>query len=346
MSAGAWAVGCLLSTALPLLTAARPPAAGDEVCAACHQKESARFRETPMARALEPVAQSEILRRHPSLDFKDGSFQWRLVRDGERSLMTVSGKGETLTVPLLWAFGRGQAGQTYIFERDGVFYESRVSFYNAFEGLDLTMGAQQSQARNIDDAAGRRMDTLDARDCFGCHSTGAVSGGRLHLESIVPGVGCESCHGATAQHLAAVRAGNPAAAKMAKLAGRSAEDAAELCGRCHRTWSQIALNGPRGVLNVRFQPYRLTNSKCWDTADARLACSACHDPHGPLETTAASYDGRCSACHSAALHTKTCRVAKANCVTCHMPKIELPGAHARFTDHQIRIVRPGEAYPN
>jgi hypothetical protein len=133
---------------------------------------------------------------------------------------------------------------------------------------------------------------------------------------------------------------------MAKLAGRTAEEAAELCGRCHRTWSQIALNGPRGVLNVRFQPYRLTNSKCWDTADARLACSACHDPHGPLETAASSYDGRCSACHSAALHTKTCRVAKANCVTCHMPKIELPGAHASFTDHQIRIVRPGEAYPN
>jgi hypothetical protein len=29
-----------------------------------------------------------------------------------------------------------------------------------------------------------------------------------------------------------------------------------------------------------------------------------------------------------------------------MPKIELPGAHARFTDHQIRIARTGQAYPN
>ncbi len=97
--------------------------------------------------------------------------------------MTVTGKGETVTAPLLWAFGRGQAGQTYVFERDGAFYESRVSFYNALGGLDLTMGAQQSQARNIEEAAGRRMDAIGARDCFGCHSTGAVSGGRLHLES-------------------------------------------------------------------------------------------------------------------------------------------------------------------
>ena len=272
----------------PLATAAAAPIAGDQVCAECHRDVTARFRGTPMAGALAPVAGCEILQRNPDLTFQEGGFQWRIVRDGERSVMTVTGKGETITAPLLWAFGRGQAGQTYVFERDGAFYESRVSFYNALGGLDLTMGAQPSQPKNIDDAAGRRMDATGARECFGCHSTGAVSGGRLHLESIVPGVGCESCHGAAEQHVAAVRAGNPAAAKMAKLAGRTAEEMAELCGRCHRTWSQIALSGPRGVLNVRFQPYRLTNSKCCDTADARIACSACHDPHGPLETSAAS----------------------------------------------------------
>ena len=335
-----------LPWALPFLAIAATPIPSDQVCAECHEKVVARFRGTPMARALDPVSQTEILRGHPSLTFQEGGFQWRIVREGERSLMTVTGKGQTLTVPLLWAFGRGQAGQTYVFERDGALYESRVSFYNALGALDLTMGAQQSRATNLDDAAGRRMDAIGARECFGCHSTGAVSGGSLRLESISPGVGCESCHGPAEQHVAAVRAGNPVAARMAKLAGRPAEEMAELCGRCHRTWSQIALNGPRGVLNVRFQPYRLTNSKCFDTSDARLACAACHDPHGPLETSPASYDSRCTACHSAAGHRKTCRVAKADCVTCHMPKIDLPGAHARFTDHQIRIARAGEPYPN
>jgi hypothetical protein len=29
-----------------------------------------------------------------------------------------------------------------------------------------------------------------------------------------------------------------------------------------------------------------------------------------------------------------------------MPKVELPGSHARFTDHDIRIVRANESYPN
>ncbi len=273
-----------LALALPLLATAAPPAAADQACAGCHEKVAASFRATPMARALEPVTECEILRQHPSLAFQEGGFQWRIVRQGNASIMTVTSGGESLTVPLLWAFGRGQAGQTYVFERGGVLFESRVSFYNALNGLDLTMGAQQSQARNIDDAAGRRMDSGGARDCFGCHSAGAVTGGKLHMESLHPGVGCESCHGNADRHLAAVQAGKPESAPMPRLGKQSAEEAAELCGKCHRTWSQIALSGPRGVLNVRFQPYRLTNSKCFDTTDSRLACAACHDPHGPLDT--------------------------------------------------------------
>jgi formate-dependent nitrite reductase cytochrome c552 subunit len=38
-------------------------------------------------------------------------------------------------------------------------------------------------------------------------------------------------------------------------------------------------------------------------------------------------------------------VAYTGCVTCHMPKLELPGAHHKFSDHRIRVVRPGKSYP-
>jgi hypothetical protein len=320
--------------------------ADDQVCAECHREVTEHFRSTSMARALVTVARCEILQRNPDLTFRDTGYESRITRDGDNSILTVTGGGETLTVKLLWAFGRGQAGQTYVFERGGTYYESRVSFYNALHGLDLTMGAQPGRPKNIEEAAGHRMGPRDALDCFGCHSSGAVSGGRLHLESIAPGVGCVSCHGPADRHLAAVRSGDAAGAKMAHLSASTAEEMSELCGKCHRTWSQIAMNGPRGVLNVRFQPYRLANSRCYNVADARIRCSACHDPHGPLEKNAAAYDSKCAACHSAAEHTKTCRVAKTNCVTCHMPKLELPGAHARFTDHQIRLARAGEPYPN
>jgi hypothetical protein len=342
MSPARWAV----TFALSLVAASGSPAAGDQECAECHREVTTRFRATPMAKALVPVAACEILKQNLNLTYRADGYDSRITREGDRSVLTVTGGGQSLTANLLWAFGRGQAGQTYVFERDGTYYESRVSFYNALRGLDLTMGAQNAKPLNIEEAAGHRMGPRDAMECFGCHSTGAVSGGRLHIDTVVPGVGCVSCHGPADQHLAAVRAGDAAAAKMPKLGSSTAEEMSEMCGKCHRTWSQIAMNGPRGVLNVRFQPYRLANSKCYSVSDSRMHCSACHDPHGPLETNAARYDSKCAACHSAAAHTRTCSVAKANCVTCHMPKIELPGAHARFTDHQIRIVRSGQPYPN
>ncbi len=337
---GAWlwllSAGSLLAT---------PPPLASDSCKTCHIQESTHFAVTPMAQALEKATDGAILKEHPDLSFQEGPYHSRILRRVDQSILTVVNGNETLTTPLLWAFGRGQAGQTYVFEYNGAMYESRVSYYLAAGGLDLTMGAIGSKPQSIAEAAGRRMDAIGERDCFGCHSHGGVSEGKLHLETLIPGVGCESCHGQMDKHLEAVRTGS-AAAKPAHLADLAAEDMGELCGRCHRTWSQIALNGLRGVNNVRFQPYRLANSKCYDATDRRIRCSACHDPHGALETNLASYDVKCAACHSAALHTKVCPVAKANCAGCHMPKVDLPGAHARFTDHQIRIARAGSPYPN
>ncbi len=341
MRAG-WVVLCMLLLAATTAL----PSSGDLVCAQCHRAETARARESPMARALVPATQCNILRAHPELNFTEGIYRSSIRWEGDRSILSVTDGRQTLTVPLLWAFGNGKAGQTYVFEHDGALYESRVSFYSALNGLDLTMGARGTAPRTIEVAAGRRMDAIGARECFGCHSTGAVAHRALQLESLVPGVGCESCHGPGEKHAAAVRAGDAAHAGLPKLGALDAEEMNELCGRCHRTWQQIALQGPLGVNNVRFQPYRLTNSKCYDPADVRIRCTACHDPHGPLETNPAAYDRKCAACHSSGAQGKTCAVAKAGCVSCHMPKVELPGAHARFTDHQIRIARAGEQYPN
>ncbi len=194
--------------ALPSLAAAASAAAGDAACISCHAVQTARYRATPMAQALAKVERCDILIRHPNLPFQEGPYKSRITRQGDRSILTVSDGTESLTVPLLWAFGRGQAGQTYIFEYDGAFYESRVSFYNALNALDLTMGAMGSKPQNIVQAAGRRMDAIGARDCFGCHSAEGVSEGKLHMETLSPGVGCESCHGPAAKHVNATRSGD------------------------------------------------------------------------------------------------------------------------------------------
>jgi hypothetical protein len=89
-------------------------------------------------------------------------------------------------------------------------------------------------------------------------------------------------------------------------------------------------------------------------SDPRVSCVACHDPHRDVGREAVAYDSKCLACHvSDAKEAKTkeraanaCPVAKTECVKCHMPKVEIPGMHARFTDHWIRTVRPGDAVPH
>jgi hypothetical protein len=173
--------------------------------------------------------------------------------------------------------------------------------------------------------------------CFDCHATNVVKSPRPDLTAMIAGVQCERCHGSSQAHLKG--------APMRKLGALSAEEMSDFCGQCHRTWSQIASDGPHDIQNVRFQPYRLGNSKCYDAADRRIGCTACHDPHRPLETSVAVYDAKCAACHSRSAGNRVCKAAATNCVTCHMPALELPGAHKKFTDHRIRIVRAGEPYP-
>jgi hypothetical protein len=111
---------------------------------------------------------------------------------------------------------------------------------------------------------------------------------------------------------------------------------------------RIVIPMEKDVETVRFQPYRLFNSPKHDTTDPRLSCVACHDPHEKTQRDPAFYDSKCFACHLATgKDSKTsmrsaaaCPVSRQNCVSCHMPKTDVPEMHFKFTDHWIRIVKP------
>jgi hypothetical protein len=132
---------------LALLAAASPglgqvaKLGGSISCAACHAAESADQPATPMGHALEAVGDCTILKTHAVLTFQTPKYSYRIERKGSQSTYSVTDGVRTVTVPIGWAFGLGQAGQTYVFEQEGRFYESRVSFYKDIDGLDWTMGA-------------------------------------------------------------------------------------------------------------------------------------------------------------------------------------------------------------
>jgi hypothetical protein len=328
---------------------------GGATCAECHTRESATQPATPMGRAAERADDCEILKTHPRLSFRNGAYTYLITREAGGSIYSVSDGVKTISERILYCFGQGAAGQTYIFRHDGSFYESRVSYFAALQNLDITIEHPRIPPASLEDALGRPMSEEAARGCFGCHTTGPAGGARLQLERLTAGVSCEACHGPGEKHVAAVRTKdfknlqiyNPAALDSFELSQ-------EFCGSCHQSFDTVmSLEGQGGASNIRFQPYRIFNSRAHLINDRRLSCVACHDPHAELEHDAGFYDAKCFACHlSTNKEAKTrartappCPVSTKQCTTCHMPKVELPSMHYQFTDHWIRTPKPGGPVP-
>jgi hypothetical protein len=322
-----------------------------------------------MTRALEPVADCQILREYPLLTYKFGPYSFKIVRQGSQSIYSVTDGVKTISEPILHCFGQGRNGQTYLLKYNGSYYESRVSFYSDTKGLDITIGYSRTPPATLEEALGRLTPPDEVRSCYGCHTTGAVSGTQLNLDKMMPGVSCEACHGPGEKHVLAMKAGKYEEKNILNPAKLGPDIVTqELCASCHRSAEDVSFMPDRaGINNVRFQPYRIFNSPCY-ADDQRISCTACHNPHQKLTREISFYDSKCLACHTnnngakPAVLLKTfaqvnqqppdlkptapsCPVETKNCASCHMPKIELPGTHTTFTDHRIRVVRAGEPYP-
>ncbi len=325
---------------------------GDQACGECHKKLVGSHAQSGMALAMESVADSRVLVQNPQLSLRVGPYLYEIKRNGKQSSYSVTDGKETISLPIVYAFGQGRMGQTYVLQREGKFYESLVSFYNEPKALDFTIGAPRTVPETLTQAVGRLLSSNEVSSCFGCHSTGAVSGGQIRLEKLAHGVRCEGCHGPGGQHVAAAKEGE-SDLKLIFNPGRLSGDelTQQFCASCHRASDEFSLLKSEEINNVRFQPYRIFHSRCYSD-DRNISCTACHNPHEPLKEDTAYYDAKCLACHALKGKPATqgssslCPVANKDCTSCHMPKIDVKAAHFKFTDHYIRIVKTGEKFPN
>jgi hypothetical protein len=329
-------------------TASRQNFVGAKACAECHAAQSATQPTTAMARTAMKAQDSIVLREHNRLATTQGSYSYEIPTGAQGTIYQVSAGSERSTAPLAWAFGVGKVGQSFLFEREGVFHEARVSYYDAIGTLDITPGRRIDTPRDLDQAMARPVTTSEVRRCFGCHTTAPITEGVLNTDAATPGITCEACHGPGREHIDAVKQRHMSEARTAILnpAKLTPADSVDFCGACHATFWDVTLASEKGIAAMRSQPFRLSSSKCWDPADARIACVACHNPHRPLVRDAAAYDSRCLACHassgSAPPKGRACKVSTTNCASCHMPKYDVPDLHHSSTDHLIRIVRSSD----
>lgn len=324
---------------------------GSKACVKCHVAEASQL-TTPMAQALEVPPDCGIVSARRRLTFRNGPYTYAISRQGKGILYTVNDGTKTITEPILYCFGQGHIGQTYLFRHNDVLYETRVSYFQRIRDLDFTIGHRRSVPTSLDDALGRAIGGDEAQQCFGCHTTGAINRFELKLDQLRPGVGCEACHGPGEKHILAVKTGKSDGRQIFDPGSLGAIDLTQsFCGTCHTSFEQaMLLPGQSGINDIRFQPYRIFNSRGHNTNDPRIGCVACHNPHAELQREATSYDSKCLACHltgpkeakTALRFAASCPVSTKECVTCHMPKVELLGMHAEFTDHWIRIVKPNK----
>jgi len=270
-------------------------------------------------------------------------FAYRAAPEG---VVVEIGKGaEHFTALLEWTFGAGSKAYTPVGRIGDEYFEHRVSWYKESGRLGLTLGHSTAAPADARSAVGILESRQTMLRCFNCHATGvkkAATG--PDLSRIRPGVTCERCHGAGADHAAAARSRRADAEVVRSILnpGRFSPKAViEICGECHRLPQpgQDSLEPEvADPVTVRFQPVGLRASRCF-ISSGRLSCLTCHDPHDDARPrNSGFYDAKCVACHDgpAARRTACPRPARDDCVTCHMP-IASPAPYLRFTDHRIRV---------
>lgn len=313
--------------------------AGDQVCAGCHEAEFRDHARSRHARTLDradapglrgPFNRREVLAVR-SYRFETDHADGPLIR-------VRSGAGKAVG-RVRFALGSGKDGRTFLVENDaGELLEAHPSYYSGMRRWHLTPGHEETTPQ--DEPLGRVLTAKGADDCLLCHSTLLVRRrGETYSRCILPGVGCESCHGPRAAHVRAMNASEPAAEVEQVLP--DAESIVQSCGRCHRAY----LPGQRFIKPdppqlARLQGMALQESRCYQQSRGELSCLTCHSPHTDAVTQTAFYDAACARCHSGTTASPACRAGQTrNCVSCHMPlkssSLLPPGV--RFHHHRIGV---------
>jgi predicted CXXCH cytochrome family protein len=332
----------------------------DAVCASCHREIYERYRRTPMANASGPAQDGLIPADffhaasgvHYRVYAQGGQVWLSYQRQGASADRELSGREE-----LRYFLGSGRRGRTYLFEREGYWFESPINWYGKRQIWDM--------APNYLSAREAPLTLPVDPGCLRCHASGAalsLTDARNHYAGepfAHGGIGCASCHGDPAAHLAS--GGKKPMADIDLMAPVRRDS---VCLSCHLEgqaavvregkdlasfapgdnlfdyalyFVRTAENGSGGRATSQWEA--LLRSECQRKSGDRLTCTTCHDPHGspPPEDRVAFYRAKCLQCHNQPGFAAAHHPGDPDCTSCHMarpPSNDI--AHEQVTDHWIR----------
>jgi predicted CXXCH cytochrome family protein len=332
----------------------------DAACAGCHKEIYDSYQRTPMAQAsgaaINGLLPGEFTHAasgvHYRLFLRDGRAWLSYDRPNAPPEYALKGEQE-----LTYFVGSGRRGRTYLFQRDGYWFESPVNWYSKQRVWD--MNPKSLKVREMPFTL-----EVDA-GCLHCHATAVLTslpGARNHFGAqpfLYGGITCQSCHGDAVAHVA-----SGGRAPILNPANLSPSRRDSVCLQCHLE-GETAVHMPGRSLSA-FLPGEdlsdyvthfvhagelgadgratsqweaLLQSECKRKSGDRLTCTTCHDPHSspPAEQRVSYFRSRCLNCHGAPAFVNQHHADQPDCSGCHMPR-EKTGdvAHEQVTDHRIQ----------
>ena len=101
---------------------------GNQACVECHKEQAGQL-NTPMGQALEVAPDCRIVNAKGKLTFRNGSYTYNIAREGNSIVYSISDGANSITKPILYCFGQGHVGQTFLFRHNNMLYETRVSYF-------------------------------------------------------------------------------------------------------------------------------------------------------------------------------------------------------------------------
>jgi Flp pilus assembly protein TadD len=369
------AVACGTALAFALISqrgataaaAGSPSNSPDAVCAGCHRAIYEHYEATPIARASGPAMEGLI---EGNFTHAASGVQYRIFkRDGAGWLSyarPAAAAGGYLNgeAKLTYFIGSNTRGRTYLFERDGYWFETPVNWYAKKRVWDMAPNYLTVREMPL-------TLPVDA-NCLHCHVSGVAAslpGARNHFAHAPfarGGIGCASCHGDASEHVRTK--GKAAVLNPAKLDAARRDS---VCLQCHlegetavyRPGHSLAAYrpgdalfesvayfvhqgevGPEGRATSQYEA--LLQSACKRASGDQMTCTTCHDSHASQATATptarvAFYRSKCLSCHTGAKYATAHHPEQPDCATCHMPRGASEDiAHEQVTDHRIQIPRP------
>jgi tetratricopeptide (TPR) repeat protein len=356
----------------PVMAAMAPSttASPDVACAVCHRAIYKQYERTPMARAsglaLDGLMQGSFTHAASGVHYRiferDGAGWLSYARPATAAGGYLNGE-----VKLEYFIGSNTRGRTYLFERDGYWFEAPVNWYAKKRVWDM--------APNFLDAREMPLTLPVDANCLHCHVSGvaaALPGARNHFSGAPfthGGIGCKSCHGDASEHVQTK--GKAPVLNPVKLDAARRDS---VCLQCHLEGETAIYQlghslatyrpgevlfdsvayfvhqgeiGPNGRATSQYEA--LLQSACKRASGDRMTCTTCHDPHAsqaaatPAERVA-YYRAKCLSCHTGAEYANQHHPEQQDCATCHMPRAASEDiAHEQVTDHRIQIPGRGGA---